>query len=60
MRIVYDARMVYGNFSGIGHYSLNLLITLAKVDNINEYFVLTRKGFEYQLPPNFKTLEYDY
>jgi len=60
VRIVYDARMVYGNFSGIGHYSLNLLITLAKVDNINEYFVLTRKGFEYQLPPNFKTLEYDY
>jgi len=59
MKIAFDARMVHGNFSGVGHYSLNLLLALTQIDRQNEYMVITRSGFNYRLPQNFRTFEYD-
>lgn len=60
MRIAYDARMIFGNFSGIGHYSLKLLQALAELDRNREYVVIVREGFKPNLPENFRILEYNY
>ena len=60
MRIAFDARMIYRNFSGIGNYSLNLLKVLAKIDRQNEYVILTRAGFKPELPQNFVIADYDF
>jgi len=54
MRIAYDARMIYGNYSGVGQYSLNLLRALSRIDSQNQYIVLVRNGFNHNLPDNFR------
>ncbi len=60
MKIAYDARMIYGNYSGVGQYSLNLLRALSRIDRQNQYLVLARNSFSSNLPDNFRIVNLDY
>ncbi len=55
MKIIIDARPAFQNQAGIGRYTKNLIESLAKIDQINEYFFLvgTTLGLSLQLGNNF-------
>ena len=59
MRIVYDARMIFGQFSGVGQYALQLLKALADIDRENEYIILARNHNTNHWPTNFHRVEID-
>ncbi|HNY26904.1 MAG TPA: glycosyltransferase family 1 protein [Candidatus Sumerlaeota bacterium] len=60
MRIAIDARYLNAHYSGIAKYSENLLNSLAKVDQENEYTVFIHTSFtrRLRLGENFRVVTY--
>lgn len=70
MRIGYDAKRLYNNFTGLGNYSRNLLLNLGEFHPENEYLLYTQKvksstetaalieheGMQTKFPSGFKPL----
>ena len=60
MVICIDARHMQGKFRGIGTIVKNIVFNLSRMDNVNTYFLLVKKGFDpgvMDLPSNFNCHE---
>ncbi len=53
MKIGMNARFLTQPYTGIGQYTINLLKSLAKADDKNEYFLFTPELVELNLPERF-------
>ena len=54
MKIGINARFLPQPYTGIGKYSYNLLLALAELDTVNNYFLFTPQLVDFPLPENFK------
>lgn len=61
MKIVIDGRLYGWEHAGPGRYVKNIIDTLCKIDDKNNYTILLRKKYfdELNLPDNFKKLLFD-
>lgn len=57
MRIAINARYLTAPYSGIGQYTINLLKSLAEIDQQNEYILFTPWPVDFSFGPNFKIID---
>jgi glycosyltransferase involved in cell wall biosynthesis len=62
LRIGIDGRGIYKTIDGIGRYSLNLIRSLASIDQTNQYIIFKNKEIREKIVdvPNFQEIEIDF
>ena len=62
LRIGIDGRGIYKTIDGIGRYSLNLIRSLASIDQTNQYIIFKNKEIKEKIidAPNFQEIEVDF
>jgi len=56
MRIGINGYYLSTQFAGLGQYTINLLRSLAKIDNKNKYYIFSQAEANWDLPSNFRQI----